>query len=64
MQTGLAFMLIIGILTVGYIDIKNAEHQHQKEMLILQKDIQRDTMPKDSIIIIQGNKYKLEKYGK
>lgn len=29
----------------------------KKKMLILQ----RDTMPKDNIIVIQGNKYKLEK---
>lgn len=33
-------------------------YAHEEKMLILQKD----TMPKDSIIVIQGNKYKLEKY--
>ncbi len=38
--------------------MQNKRFTHEKEMFLLQ----RDTMPKDSIIVIQGNKYKLEKY--
>jgi hypothetical protein len=36
---------------------KKVRYEHEEKMLILQ----RDTMPKDNIIVIQGNKYKLEK---
>jgi hypothetical protein len=62
MGNGFIAALIILVAIGGYLELKESSYKHEKEMIMLQRDIQRDTMPKDSIIVIQGNKYKLEKY--
>ena len=61
MTNGITLILIIAVVILGYLDIKKSSYEHEKEMIILQRDIQRDTMPKDSIVVIQGKRYKLVK---
>ncbi len=61
MNQGFIIIIIFMIVILGFLDLKQSSYNHEKEMILLQKEVQRDTMPFDSIVVIQGKRYKLEK---
>lgn len=56
-MNGMIMVIIVVLLVVSFQEYKKDAYKHEEQMIL----IQRDTMPFDSIVVIQGKRYKLVK---